>query len=418
MRLAARYRTGWLALLAVVGMIAALASAVPAASAATTGAPAAASLASSYTMTFDNLTYSETADGSLDNIAVDASGNVTGNMTVDPPLGGTGPLTGTLSGGTFTFTVGSGDYTGTVDAATLAISGTYDYPGQNGDWTATPVAAQPGPCTSDYRTTVTERAGTNNDRELYTDTITFSWCAGAGGQVQITSASQVPDVKKPGWGSISGLHYKLLKLAGITFWATPATAPVPTVSNGPASASVTASGLTYNQEFDLGSDLADLLVGALTDGLARPLVPLIRSGELGALSIKLLHDWGKIVAWFDSFAAKHFGLPNWASSYLANLPIGQIKSTVASLTGSFVSTLSQSLAALGHNATLASVISTLQSGIQQISSALDFITPLWQPLITVTVTSSPPPSVSDEGTQTAFGVWVEDPPSVKTTPAS
>jgi hypothetical protein len=285
-----------------------------------------------------------------------------------------------------------------------------------GDFTVS-FTYQTNPCTHDYRTAVTERAGTDNDRELFTDTVTFSWCAGSG--VQVTSSGQVAEVKKPGFGSLSGLHYKLLKIAGITFWATPASAPEPVIDNEPASASVTASGLTYDQEFDLGSDLADLLTTVLTDGLARPLVPLIRSGKLGALSIKLLHEWGTVVAKFDAFAAKHFGLPNWAANYLANLPIGKIKDAVAGLAGSFVSTLTQSLAALGHNATLAAVVSTLQAGIQQISAALDFITPLWQPRITVTVTadSALAPAVSDEGTQTAFGTYVEE-PVIKTTPSS
>jgi len=129
-----------LALLTIVGVLLAMAGAVPAASAVTPKAPASSGLASSYAMNFDNLTYSTTADGSLSDISVDASGDVTGTMTVDPPLEGTGPLTGTLSDGTFTFTVGDGDYTGTVDATTLAISGTYTYPGQNGTWTATPAA--------------------------------------------------------------------------------------------------------------------------------------------------------------------------------------------------------------------------------------------------------------------------------------
>lgn len=144
MKLTARPRLRSLALLVILGVLVALTGAVPAAHAGTLEAatPATVSLASSYSMNFDNLTFSETSDGSLTNMSVDASGNVTGDMTVNPPLGGTGPLSGVLTGSTLTFSVEGGDYTGTVNAATLAISGTYTYPGQDGVWTATPTAAQ------------------------------------------------------------------------------------------------------------------------------------------------------------------------------------------------------------------------------------------------------------------------------------
>jgi hypothetical protein len=67
-------------------------------------------------------------------------------MTVNPPLTGTGPLSGTLNGSTIKFSVGDGTYTGTVNASTLDISGMYTYPGQNGVWKATPTSQ----CTKDY----------------------------------------------------------------------------------------------------------------------------------------------------------------------------------------------------------------------------------------------------------------------------
>jgi hypothetical protein len=133
----------------LLGVLTALTGAVPATAATTlAAAPTAARLASSYLMNFDNLTYSETSDGSLTSMSVDTSGAVSGYMTVDPPLTGTGPLSGTLSGSTIKFSVDGGTYTGTVNASTLDISGTYTYPGQNGVWKATPPASAPRSTTS------------------------------------------------------------------------------------------------------------------------------------------------------------------------------------------------------------------------------------------------------------------------------
>jgi hypothetical protein len=111
---------------------AARAAAVP------TAAPAAMAVAVSYEMYFYNETYSTPSDGSLTSMSVDSSGDLTGFMTVNPPLFGTGGLTGTVSDGKIHFTVSGGDYTGTVNAATLDLSGTYTYPGQTGQWHATP----------------------------------------------------------------------------------------------------------------------------------------------------------------------------------------------------------------------------------------------------------------------------------------
>lgn len=136
----------WLRLLVVLagllGVVSAGTVAVPAARAAPSRAMAHAgvALAPSYLMHFDNLTYSTISDGSLTNMSVE-SGSVSGYMTVNPPLYGTGPVSGTLSGDTITFT-GTGDstYTGTVNASTLQMSGTYTYPGQNGVWSATPAS--------------------------------------------------------------------------------------------------------------------------------------------------------------------------------------------------------------------------------------------------------------------------------------
>lgn len=106
--------------------------------------PPAVRLAPAYTMKFHNITYDMDSDGMLSVASVDPQGNVTGSMTVNPPLGGTGPLRGTLSGSSLTFTVSDGTYQGVVDA-TGTLSGTYTYPGQTGAWTATPGTSAPGP---------------------------------------------------------------------------------------------------------------------------------------------------------------------------------------------------------------------------------------------------------------------------------
>jgi len=160
MKLTARPLPRLLAFLAsLLCVLAALAGTVPAARAATSGAtaPAVAKLAPSYLMYFDNLTYSTTSTGSLTSMSVDKSGKVSGYMTVNPPLYGTSALSGTLKGATITFSAGGGDYTGTVNASTRQISGTYTYPGQNGVWKATPASrceingtCPPPKCTKPY----------------------------------------------------------------------------------------------------------------------------------------------------------------------------------------------------------------------------------------------------------------------------
>ncbi len=152
-------------------VFAALAGAVPAARATTTEAtaPAAAKLAPSYLMYFDNLTYSTTSTGSLTSMSANQSGKVSGEMTVNPPLYGTSALSGTLKGATIKFSASGGSYTGTVDASTRQISGSYTYPGQNGVWKATPASqceingtCPPPKCTKPYRQPVswnTQRVG-------------------------------------------------------------------------------------------------------------------------------------------------------------------------------------------------------------------------------------------------------------------
>ena len=101
-------------------------------------------LASSYSTTYDNLTYGITSTGSLTKMSATDAGAVSGELTVNPPLYGTSSLSGKLKGDKLTFTTGAGgDFTGTVSEPSGDISGTYVFPvdGQNGTWTAKPEAA-------------------------------------------------------------------------------------------------------------------------------------------------------------------------------------------------------------------------------------------------------------------------------------
>jgi hypothetical protein len=101
-------------------------------------------LASSYSTTYDNLTYGIISTGSLTKMSATDAGAVSGELTVNPPLYGTSSLSGKLKGDKITFTTGAGgDFTGTVSEPSGDISGTYVFPvdGQNGTWTAKPEAA-------------------------------------------------------------------------------------------------------------------------------------------------------------------------------------------------------------------------------------------------------------------------------------
>lgn len=107
-------------------------------------------LSSSYEAAFHNVTYNRDADGTLTVIKEDKQGNISGTLTVEPPLYGGGPFTGTVSGTAIKFTVTSTSpndcgcksavFTGTVNPQASALSGTYiantTGPTQNGTWKA------------------------------------------------------------------------------------------------------------------------------------------------------------------------------------------------------------------------------------------------------------------------------------------
>jgi hypothetical protein len=120
-----------------------------------TGAPAATyapGLATTYNTTFDNLTYGISSVGTLTHVTENAAGDISGQLTVDPPLYGSGPFTGTVNGNAIKFTVEStpnpvnetsGTFTGTIGLQD-SLSGTYagdtSTGPQNGNWTAVPAA--------------------------------------------------------------------------------------------------------------------------------------------------------------------------------------------------------------------------------------------------------------------------------------
>ncbi len=106
-------------------------------------------LADTYRMTYHNITFDIRSVGSLTEVTRDRKGNVHGQMTVRPPLYGTGPFSGTATSSKIRFEGASqGAYTGTVDARGV-LSGTYTYGPQHGTWRATPPptsdVATPGP---------------------------------------------------------------------------------------------------------------------------------------------------------------------------------------------------------------------------------------------------------------------------------
>lgn len=106
------------------------------------GGAASPVLASNYRMSFDNLTFGIISDGSL---VFSDEQNLAGTLTVNPPLYGTGPITGTFDGRTMTLDgAGNGRFTGMLlDDGTLR--GTYSYgsgsfAGQHGQWHAEPTS--------------------------------------------------------------------------------------------------------------------------------------------------------------------------------------------------------------------------------------------------------------------------------------
>ena len=95
-------------------------------------------LQTTYVMRFDNLTVNARSTGTLTHVHVDGNGGLTGTMTVNPPLYGTGPLTGHAASRTLAFNgAQQGAYQGHLGLDGV-ITGTYTYPNQHGTWQASP----------------------------------------------------------------------------------------------------------------------------------------------------------------------------------------------------------------------------------------------------------------------------------------
>lgn len=268
-----------------------------------------------------------------------------------------------------------------------------------------------------YQTTVTEHAGVVLALpQLFTDTVTVNWCTDGNGHFQILSSNQNPTVQQEGYTSPSGIELKVLSGFGITFGVTPAPAPVPTIENQDTVASAIASGLSFNGQLNAAALIAGIAAGVITDGLAAELVPLIRAGHLGASAIELLHWYGQQVARGISWLTSH-QVPKLVARWLTGKPLSILKDQLQALAGKFAAAVIM-LVALNTSVTVGTVIAAIQSAIQEVTSALTFTRPLWQPEITVTVDGAAEPPVSNTGTQKAFFIQVQDPPTETTTPTN
>ena len=266
-----------------------------------------------------------------------------------------------------------------------------------------------------YQTTVTEHAGVVLALpQLFTDTVTVNWCTDGNGHFQILSSNQNPTVQQEGYASPSGIELKVLSGFGITFGVTPATAPVPTIENQDTVASAIASGLSFNGQLNAAALIAGIAAGAITERLAAELVLLIRAGHLGAGAIELLHWYGQQVARGISWLTSHY-VPKLVARWLTGKPLSILRDQLQALAGKFVAAVTLTLVALNTNVTVGTVIGAIQSAIQKVTSAVTFTRPLWQPEITVTVDGAAEPPVSNTGTQEAFFIHVQDPPTETTT---
>ena len=306
----------------------------------------------------------------------------------------------------------------TLTAGTYYWQASYSSDASNGPSTSTcgtagevETVASPLSCADTYQTVVTEHAGALTLPQLDTDTVTVKWCTDGNGHFQILSSSQAPAVQQAGFFSISGQQIGVLNGHGITFGITPTAAPAPAIDNEDLSGpSATASGLSFSGSFNAATLLAAIAADYVTKGLAAELVRYIRTGELGLISIEALKWWGQqVVTPAISYLTSHY-VPGLVARWVTGQPVSALEKVLSGLAGKFAALVTQSLEALGGNATLKSVINAIQSAIQQTASAVTYTLPLWAPQISVTIDGNPVPPVSNTGTQTAFFINVQDPP--------
>jgi hypothetical protein len=264
-------------------------------------------------------------------------------------------------------------------------------------------------CADTYQTVVTVHGGDDNGLpQLDTDTVTLSWCTDGQGHFQILSSKQVPTVQQSGL-SFSGAQIAFLNFIGFTFSFTPTTVPAPTIDNEFTSATTTASGFTFNQQTNLGP-LLSLVLGRVPGLLWEELLAVVRSGQLVRLNNLLSQYWSTVVAGFQSFAARNFGLPAWAADFLLDTGIGQDVDLLTDGAKQWIATAISSLEALGNHPTLTSVVNAVQSATKKFAAAIIFTTVEWTPQITITVDSGPKsPSVAPYTGKTIFDFFVEDP---------
>jgi hypothetical protein len=359
-----------------------------------------------------NVTYD--GSGYVYSVTFTQSGSSLSGTLTDSYYPTRGPVSGTVSGDSVTFTFnypsgsvqGTRTYTGTISSAG-AVSGNWSQTGSevpdNGTWTlgtnAVPVTTSPPTPTcgdTEHYTVITQYAGEPTLPELFTDKIDFSWCAAPGSPPQIFAGSQTPTVEESGFHP-SGILLALYNTAGITFTVTPATAPNPAVISGATSASVTASGLSYNLSLNLGQDLIALIPSALLARLGLKLLPFLRTGQLARARTQLAALWAGAAAATATALRNGFGLPAWVARSLAKFGLDKLVSAVKGYAEQFAAQAAASLAALGQNPTLTRVVSALESAIKTIAGALTFTTELWGPRITATVNpGDQTPAVTDK----------------------
>ena len=346
------------------------------------------------------------------------SGSTLSGTLSDPYYPTSGAVSGTVSGNSVTFTFdypsgsiqGKRTYTGTISQSG-AVSGTWTQTGSetpnNGTWTLAGKAVTPSPSSmcdaADNQTIVTQQAGVPSFPGLFTEKIALSWCADSGSQPHIYSSSQSSSVEDSGF-SLSGLLLELYKTAGLTFGVTPGTAPDTTIATGSGSASVTASGFSFNQTLNLGQDLITLIPSGLLARAGLRLLPLLRSGQLTRLSRQLPALWTAAVTTLATALADGFGLPKWAAKLLTDFGLGKLVDKVKEHAEQFATQAFTSLAALGRHPTLTSVINALESAIKTAASALTFTKELWGPQITVTVASGKNPFITDRNSY--VDLWI------------
>ncbi len=131
------------------------------------GSPSHSQLASSYVMEYHNITVNASAGGELSDVTENSKGVITGQLTVDPPLEGSGPFRGTLHGSSIAFNVNDSSFLllGQIGPQG-SLSGPYSIGGQKGTWHASPqpnaqTPAQAAPPTS-TTTSITTAGSTSN----------------------------------------------------------------------------------------------------------------------------------------------------------------------------------------------------------------------------------------------------------------